>query len=444
MTFGDLNLNPSLLKALNDTGLTQPTTIQEKGFAVIMSGADVVGIAQTGTGKTLAYLLPCFKQWKFSKERFPQILILVPTRELVLQVVAEAKKLTTYMNIEIVGVFGGANIRGQAEVVEGGIDVLVATPGRMLDLALRGSLRLKAIKRFVIDEVDEMLNLGFRHQLVSIMELLPPKRQNLMFSATLTPEVEELINTFFYNPIKIEAAPSGTPLEKIIQKGYSVPNFYTKVNLLEYLLSESWVFKKVMVFVSTKKMADQLYDEIEPKFPKNVGVIHSNKAQNNRFNTVKKFEQGEYRILIATDIIARGIDITDVTHVINFDIPEEPENYINRIGRTGRAEKEGVAISFITKSEVDFMLATEVLMNYEITMEDLPESVSVSDILTLDEMPVVAMKNILVKPPKKEAAGPAFHEKKEKNKKVNKKITRITQMQLKYGKPKTRGQKRKN
>ncbi|MFA6401666.1 MAG: DEAD/DEAH box helicase [Salinivirgaceae bacterium] len=443
MTFGDLNLNPSLLKALNDSGLTQPTTIQEKGFPVIMSGVDVVGIAQTGTGKTLAYLLPCLKQWKFSKERFAQILILVPTRELVLQVVAEAKKLTTYMNIEIVGVFGGANIRGQAEVVEAGIDVLVATPGRMLDLALRGSLRLKSIKRFVIDEVDEMLNLGFRHQLISIMDLLPPKRQNLMFSATLTPEVEELINTFFYNPIKIEAAPSGTPLEKIIQKGYSVPNFYTKVNLLEYLLSESWVFKKVMVFVSTKKLADQLYDEIEPKFPKNVGVIHSNKAQNNRFNTVKKFEKGENRILIATDIIARGIDISDVTHVINFDIPEEPENYINRIGRTGRAEKEGIAISFITPSEIEFKLATEVLMNYEIPMENLPESVSISDILTMDEMPVVAMKNVLVKPPKKEAAGPSFHEKKEKNKKVNRKITRITQMQLKYGKPKTRGQKRK-
>jgi len=347
------------------------------------------------------------------------------------------------MNVVTIGVYGGSNINVQAEQVEMGIDILVATPGRMLDLVLRGSLRLKSIKRFVIDEVDEMLNLGFRFQLTSIMDLLPTKRQNLMFSATLTPEVEELINTFFYNPIKIEAAPSGTPLEKIIQKGYTVPNFYTKVNLLEYLLSESWVFTKVMVFVSTKKMADQLFDAIEPKFPENVGVIHSNKAQNNRFNTVKKFDQGQIRILIATDIIARGIDISDVSHVINFDIPEEPEDYINRIGRTGRAEKNGVAISFITPAESEYKLATEVLMNYEIPMHDLPEAVIVSEELTFDEMPVVAMKNVLVKIPKVEAAGPAFHEKKEKNKKVNKKISRITQRQMKYGKPKTRGQKNK-
>ncbi|HAN00255.1 MAG TPA: DEAD/DEAH box helicase [Marinilabiliales bacterium] len=443
MTFEDFNLSASLLRALNDTGLTRPTTIQEKGFPVIMSGADVVGIAQTGTGKTLAYLLPCLRLWKFSKDRFPQILILVPTRELVLQVATETEKLTAYMNVITVGLHGGDNIKKQVEILDKGLDIVVATPGRMFDLVMNGSLRLKSIKRLVIDEVDEMLNLGFRHQLTAILDLLPPKRQNLMFSATLTPDVEELINIFFYNPKKIEAAPVGTPLENIVQIGYSVPNFYTKVNLLKFLLSDPKVFNKVLVFVSTKKLADQVYEAMEDAFPKTLGIIHSNKAQNNRFNTVKKFDQGEFRILIATDIIARGIDISDISHVINFDIPEEPENYINRIGRTGRIDKNGTAISFIVESDRVHFEKAEAFMKKNIALGTMPESVPISKILTDDEMPVVPMKEIAVKLPKKEDAGPSFHEKKEKNKKVNMKITRKQKMMLKYGKPKTRGQKRK-
>lgn len=443
MTFENFNLNASLLKALNDTGLTHPTTIQKKGFPVIMSGVDVIGIAQTGTGKTLAYLLPCLRLWKFSKDRFPQILILVPTRELVLQVVTEAEKLTAYMNVVTVGLHGGENIKKQVEILDKGLDIVVATPGRMFDLVMNGSLRLKSIKRLVIDEVDEMLNLGFRHQLTAILDLLPSKRQNLMFSATLTPDVEELINIFFYNPQKIEAAPVGTPLENITQIGYSVPNFYTKVNLLKFLLSDPEVFNKVLVFVSTKKLADHVYEAMEDTFPKTLGIIHSNKAQNNRFNTVKKFDQGEIRILIATDIIARGIDISDISHVINFDIPEEPENYINRIGRTGRIDKNGTAISFVVESDRVHFERAKTFMKKNIALETIPEPVPVSKILTADEMPVVPMKEIAVKLPKKEDAGPSFHEKKEKNKKINVKITRKQKMMLKYGKPKTRGQKRK-
>jgi ATP-dependent RNA helicase RhlE len=442
MTFEDLNLNTSLLNALSDMGLTVPTTIQAKAFPVVMSGADMVGIAQTGTGKTLAYLLPCIKQWRFSKDKFAQILILVPTRELVLQVVAEAQKLTAYMNVKTVGVYGGTNIKTQAQAVYDGLDILVATPGRLYDLALQGTLRLKGVKRLVIDEVDEMLDLGFRHQLISIIDMLPAKRQNLMFSATLTSDVEELINSFFYNPCKIEAAPSGTPLENIIQKGYAVPNFNTKINLLQYLLAEDPTFKKVLVFVSTKKLADQVFEKMESFLPDEVGVIHSNKAQNNRFNTVNKFEQGQIRVLIATDIIARGIDISAITHVINFDIPEEPENYINRIGRTGRAESKGTAISFINQADMQYIQGIETLMNYQIAMEEFPKDVSISQVLTADEMPFIPMKNILVKLPKKEESGPAFHEKKEKNRKVNNHIPRYKKLQMKYGKPKTRGQKK--
>jgi ATP-dependent RNA helicase RhlE len=236
LTFKDLKLNNFLQRALDDLGYTIPTTIQEKGFSVMMSGRDVVGIAQTGTGKTLAYLLPALMQWKFNKDKTPQILIIVPTRELVLQVVEEVKLLTKYMSVDVIGVYGGTNINTQKQLVKNGMDVLVATPGRLLDLALTSVLNLKSIKKLVIDEVDEMLNLGFRPQLGRVLDLMVVKRQNLMFSATLTEEVEVFINSHFNNPIKIEAAPTGTPLDSIEQSAFEVPNFNTKVNLLKLML----------------------------------------------------------------------------------------------------------------------------------------------------------------------------------------------------------------
>jgi len=443
MTFTDFNINTPLLNALSDLGLTQPTTIQEKAYPVIMSGKDMVGIAQTGTGKTIAYLLPCLRQWKFTKEKYPQILIVVPTRELVVQVVEQVEKLTKYMNVRVAGVYGGVNMIRQTPFITAGLDVLVATPGRLLDFVLNGSLKLKSVKRFVIDEVDEMLNLGFRPQLVRIIDLLPPKRQNLMFSATISEELKDLVHDFFVEPLEIEAAPTGTPLENIKQIGFRVPNFYTKVNMLEFLLNHHPEFSKVLVFTSTKKLADALYDEIAPKFPDQFGLIHSNKSQNNRFESMRGFKESEYRVLIATDIVARGLDISDVSHVVNFDVPEEPENYMHRIGRTGRADKKGVALTFITKADKEAREDIEALMNRKIPMSAMPDEVEVSKELTLDEMPQVAMKNTLVRIPKKEEGGEAFHEKKDKNKKVNMKVRRAAAMKIKYKKPKTRGQKTK-
>lgn len=443
MTFEDLNLNTPLHSALSDLGYTNPTTIQYRVFPVVMSGRDVCGIAQTGTGKTFAYLLPCLKQWKFSKEKDPQILIVVPTRELVAQVVQTVKDLTTYMSVVVVGVYGGVNINTQAIEVQKGVDVLVATPGRLYDLCMNGAVKTKAIKKLVIDEVDEMLNLGFRTQLKNILDLLPTKRQNLMFSATITPDVEMLIDTYFNDPERVEAAPTGTPLENILQIGYLVPNFYTKVNLLQLLLTEDTNMTKVLVFAATKKLADELYDQLEPKFAGTVGVIHSNKEQNHRFNTVKQFHEGTYRFIIATDIVARGIDIAEVTHVINFDVPEVPENYIHRIGRTGRADKKGIAITFITEKEKPQLEIIETLMRYDIPLLPLPETLVVSDVLTEDEIPKVFMKTYQVRVPKKEEVGPAFHEKSAKNSKVNFVVRRKDRMMKKYGKPITRGQKKK-
>ena len=443
MTFAELNINTPLLRALDELGYTNPTTIQHKVFPVVMSGRDVCGIAQTGTGKTFSYLLPCLKQWKFSKDKSPQILVVVPTRELVAQVVEAAKSLTTYMSVRVVGVYGGVSINTQSIDLEQGADVLVATPGRLYDLAMNGAFKTKTIKRVVIDEVDEMLNLGFRTQLKNILDLLPQKRQNLMFSATITEDVELLMDTYFNNPIRVEAAPTGTPLENIIQTGYAVPNFYTKVNLLELLLTEDATMTKVLVFAATKSLADELYAQLEPTFPGVVGVIHSNKEQNHRFNTVKQFHEGNYRFIIATDIVARGIDIAEVTHVINFDTPDVPENYIHRIGRTGRADKKGIAITFITEKEKIEQEAIETLMKYKIPMLPLPEHLEISDVLTDDEKPKVHMKIIQFKVPKKEDVGPAFHEKSAKNQKVNFIVRKKDRMMKKYGKPITRGQKKK-
>ena len=419
MIFEELNLNSQLLKALADLDFVNPTPIQEKAFPVVMSGKDVIGIAQTGTGKTLAYLLPLLRQFTFSNQKDPRILILVPTRELVLQVVEEIRKLTTYMSVRVVGIYGGTNINNQKQELYDGLDILVANPGRLVDLAMTGILRLKSIQKMVIDEVDEMLNLGFRTQLISLMEIIPPKRQNLMFSATLTEDVERLIADFFSNTSKIEIAPQGTPIKKIVQSIYLVPNYHTKVNLLELLLTENKDFNKVLVFVNTKKTADRLYEKISSTFPEQIGVLHSNKSQNFRINALKNFEEGNYRVLVTTDIVARGLDINNVSHVINLEMAQTPGDYINRNGRTGRADKEGVAISFVSEWEKQYLLEAEEFMSMVIPVETLPSNLEISNVFTEEENPTNLFdKNYLNSSTIKGSQG-AFHEKKEKNKKIN-------------------------
>ncbi len=434
MTFAELNLTRPLQNAIDDLGIKTPTPIQEKVFSVVMSGQDVCGIAQTGTGKTFAYLLPCLRQFVFTKEKHPQILILVPTRELVVQVVEEAKKLSKYLSMRIVGIYGGVNFKPQAAEVIEGVDLLVATPGRIIDLMASGALSAKQVKRLVIDEFDEMLNLGFQPQLKQIFEKLPEKRQNLLFSATISEDIDGLLSTFFNHPTIIEATPSGTPLENIEQTAYEVPNFYTKVNLLYLLLSKNPSMDKVLVFVSTKHLANHLFDELEDRLEGQCEVIHSNKSQVYRFEAVNKFHSGQARILIATDVIARGIDVASVSHVFNFDLPEVPQNYIHRIGRTGRAEKNGNAIAFVTEKEQEFKTNIEELMNYKIPVLDLPPDLEISTESLKEEIPEIKMKVFLTTAPKVGTVGPAFHEKIDKNKKVNVRRDIKAEKKLKYGK----------
>ncbi|MGQ0827220.1 MAG: DEAD/DEAH box helicase [Bacteroidota bacterium] len=420
MTFEELNINNPLLNALNDLEYIHPTPVQIKAFPLIMSGRDVVGIAQTGTGKTFAYLLPILRQLTYSEQKHPRVLIVVPTRELVLQIVAEIKKLSTYMNLRYVGIYGGTNINTQKQLVYDGIDILIATPGRLVDLTLTGILRLKSIQKLVIDEVDQLLGLGFRQQLNTFLETLPTKRQNILFSATINKEIERLITTYFNDPQKIEIAAHGTPIEKIVQRAFHVPNYNTKVNLFEFLLDNDPELTKVLAFTNSKRMADRLLEQMNKLIPEAFGVIHSGKSQTQRINILKQFKDGNLRVLIATDIAARGLDISDVTHVINFDIPEVAEDYIHRIGRTGRANKDGIAITFITEKEHEYQVNIERLMNKAMKYESLPENLEISKVLIEEEKEKPKFEKAYFKTaPAKELRGPAFHEKKEKNKKIN-------------------------
>ncbi|MBS1572157.1 MAG: DEAD/DEAH box helicase [Bacteroidetes bacterium] len=416
LSFANFDLPEKILDVLADLEIFEPTPIQEKSYKPILSGRDIMGIAQTGTGKTLAYLLPVLKNWKFNKNGNPTVLILVPTRELVVQVSEIVEKLCQNITARVIGVFGGKNINTQKLLFDNGCDILVGTPGRVMDLAIDNSISLKEVQKLIIDEFDEMLNLGFRPQLSHIFEMMKPKRQNILFSATMTDAVDEMLDEYFASPIEISLAKSGTPLEKIQQSGYKVANFNTKINLLEFLLKQNSDLSKVLIFANNKKHADLLFTKIDEVFPEQFEVIHSNKSQNYRLKALKKFENEEVRGLITTDVMARGLDISNITHVINFEIPEIPEQYIHRIGRTGRADKDGSAISFATEKEGEALLSIELLMNKELLINDFPTEVKISPKKIAAEEEVILMKAPIVK---LNDGGGAFHEKAAKNRKIN-------------------------
>lgn len=445
-TFEKFNLPKSVQKAIDELGFVTPTPIQEKSFAVIMSGRDMMGIAQTGTGKTFAYLLPLLKLYKFTPTNTPKIVILVPTRELVVQVVEEVEKLTKYMSVKTLGIFGGVNINTQKKAVYEGVDILVGTPGRTMDLALDAVIRFDETQKLVIDEFDEMLNLGFRTQLTALLAMMKTKRQNILFSATMTDEVDAVLNDFFDFPEEVTLAASGTPLENITQVTYNVPNFNTKVNLLKHLLETNENMERVLVFVNNKKISDMLHTRIEEDFEGQFGVIHSNKSQNYRLSTMAEFQEGNLRGLITTDIMARGLDISNISHVINFELPEFPELYMHRIGRTGRADATGTAISFITPREEEFKVEVEVLMNQELAIADFPEEVEISSKLIEPEKDKQPIKFLMKK--QKLTGDGAFHEKDKKNKKVNlggpSKTKKKTHGSVNRNMLKTRDKKRKD
>lgn len=424
MSFDQLNLNNALRNALEDLAFDAPSPIQVEAFAPIMSGKDIVGIAQTGTGKTLAYLLPILRQLPYSAQKHPRVLILVPTRELAEQVKTDAEALSTYMSIRIQASYGGVNINTQsARLMDQGIDILISTPGRLIDLAMNKAVNLKKIRQLVIDEVDEMLNLGFQSQIDRIFDLLPDKKQNLLFSATLSIEIQNMIKALFWDPTIIQIAPSGSTADNLKQFKYVLPNFNTKINLLNYLLLMDESMIKVLIFTPNKKNADLIFDELLPENQKICGVIHSNKSQNLRLRMVDEFNSGKIRFLIATDLIARGLDIEDISHVINIDIPEEPAAYIHRIGRTARAGKGGISITFASEqelsNELENLLHIEKVIKNRIDQLELPKDLKISTVLSNEEIETFKQKNARKNIDHIKHSGGAFHDKELKNTKVN-------------------------
>jgi len=434
MRFSDLNLNTSLLNALQDLGFDVPTPIQHEAFTPIMAGKDVIGVAKTGSGKTFAYMLPLIRMWQFSKVKHPSIIIIVPTRELVIQVKEEFEKLAKYTSIKIAGAFGGVNIKTQIAEIMQGVDAVVATPGRMRDLMLSRTVPANSIKKVVIDEVDEMLKLGFRSEIELLMDLLPEKRQTLMFSATLGEDVELLTKNRTHAPAMIETDQSGTASDNIVQHGYAVPNMNTKINLLAYWLEHDHNMRRVLVFAHNKRMADYAEKQLAYLFPEDIAVIHANKNINRRIRTIDDFASGNCKVLIASDLLARGIDVPDISHVVNLDVPEIPESYIHRIGRTGRIGKQGIALTLVNSQEEERWNQIATQLGFSPALNALPAHLEISNQLLPEEENKPGMKIIQTRKNTDPEKGAAFHEKKDKNKKVPIKVTREEKNRIRLGK----------
>ncbi len=376
-TFEDLKVIKSILKGLGEIGFETPTPIQEQAIPVVRSGVDVLGIAQTGTGKTAAYLLPIFSKLIKAEGDDPRVLILVPTRELSIQVGEDIEELTTYSNLRHAAIYGGIGWTKHADLIKPGIDILVATPGRLWDLYKSGAVSLKKIKTLVIDEADRMLDMGFMPQIRQLLEVIPVKRQNLLFSATFNEQVETMSQEFLVSPERVEVAPSATPAQLVKQSYYKVPNFKTKLNLIQHLLLDEETFSRVIIFVRTKENAESVFKVIKRKVEGQKRILHSNKGQNTRINAINAFKEGDVRILISTDVSARGLDVSMISHVINFDLPQRYEDYVHRIGRTARANNIGEAITLINPAEEYHLKKIEAIIRMTIPEVEIPAEVEI-------------------------------------------------------------------
>jgi ATP-dependent RNA helicase RhlE len=411
LNFEELKLNRQLLNAIEEAGYTEPTEIQSKAIPQILAGHDIIGVAQTGTGKTAAYALPILMKIKYAQGHNPRAVIFGPTRELVMQIEIAMKQLAKYTDLRIVALYGGIGPKLQKEHLQKGVDIIVATPGRFLDLYLEEEIVLKEVKTMVLDEADKMMDMGFMPQLRKMLEVIPRKRQNLLFSATMSERVERLTEEFLEYPMKIEVTPQATPATLISQKLYKVPNFKTKIHLLEYLIRKDESVTRAIIFVRTKKSADDIYKFIIRKTTNTCRIIHANKDQNSRINAMDDFKDGTIKILVATDVAARGIDVHEVSHVINFDVPIIYDDYIHRIGRTGRANHTGVAITFATEAEMYHIEKIEKIIRMQIPVEELPAAVEITE-TGFEESQEFARELDFYKKKEDPTYKGAFHEKK--------------------------------
>lgn len=378
--FEEFNLNRQILNAVADAGFTVATPIQEKAIAPVLSGQDLFGIAETGTGKTAAYVLPILMQLKYAQGDAPRALILAPTRELAMQITEHVRLFSKYTDLRTVVVYGGLGPKTQIEQIKAGVDIIVATPGRFLDIYLANHINTQYLKFLVLDEADKMMDMGFIGSIHRILEVVPRKRQNLLFSATMSDLVQKIAGDFLKNPTIVEVAQQATPAASVTQSLYHVPNFKTKINLLAHVLKNVDEFTRLIIFCKTKTVADNIFSFIERKFgAEAVRVIHANKGQNTRINSINDFKDGNIRVLVATDVASRGIDVSEVSHVINFDVPIVIEDYVHRIGRTGRAFSKGDALTLCTDAEKYYIQKIEKLIRQQIPVVPLPVEVFVEE-----------------------------------------------------------------
>ncbi len=411
--FDAFKLNKQLLDAVADMGYTSPTPIQQRAIPLAMAGHDLFGIAQTGTGKTAAYLLPILMKTKYAQGADPRAIILAPTRELVIQIEEQAKLLAKYTDLRIMAIYGGKGPKQQAEELKKGVDIIVATPARFTELYHLQAIFPKQIKTMVLDEADRMMDMGFMHQIRKILEVIPRKRQNLLFSATMADKVIKLSEEFLEFPQKVEVAPQATTLDTIEQRLYLVPNFKTKINLLAWFFAHVEGVQKVIIFTKTKEIANNIFKFIDRKITPSVKVIHGNKDQNARLNAIDTFKQGDIKILVATDVSSRGIDVSEVSHVINFDVPLVYEDYVHRIGRTGRIYKEGSAWTLANPAEEYHIKKIEELIRKKIPAYPIPEEIAVEE-TPFEEKQLIDREIDHQKRKENPDFKGAFHEKKKK------------------------------
>ena len=379
-SFEDFKLNKQIQNAISEAGYTVPTEIQEKAITPILAGQDIMGIAQTGTGKTAAFVLPMLMKLKYAQGNDPRALILSPTRELAMQIEQHIQQFSTYLDLRTVLLYGGLGPKTQKEQLAKGCDIIVATPGRFLDLYLEGDINVKSLKFLVMDEADKMMDMGFIGKIHRILEVVPRKRQNLLFSATMSELVRKIAGDFLAFPTVIEVTEQATPAKTVTQVLYEVPNLKTKLNLLQHLLKDDASFHRIIVFCKTKTVADNVYHYLVRKYgEEDVRVIHANKGQNTRINSINAFKEGSIRILVATDVAARGLDVSNVSHVFNFDVPIVIEDYVHRIGRTGRAFNEGDAITFCNPAERYYLNKIEKLIRQKIPVASIPDEVFIEE-----------------------------------------------------------------
>lgn len=358
MSFSELPLGPKILQAVQEAGYTEPTPIQVAAIPPILAGNDLIGIAQTGTGKTAAFVLPILARMMASRpaEQCIQTLVLAPTRELVAQIEENVRGYAKHLPLEMATIYGGVGEKPQIAALRNGVDIVVATPGRLLDLIQQRHADFSGLKYLVLDEADRMLDMGFLPQIRRIVKVLPKKRQTLLFSATLSREIETLTQEFQTNPRTVQIGRRANPAETVTQFVYEVKS-HLKPTLLVYLLEDP-SFNTVLVFTRTKHGADRIARKLETSGIK-TATLHSNRSQNQRLRALKDFKSGAVRVLVATDIAARGIDVDGISHVVNYDFPMHAEDYVHRIGRTGRAHAVGDAISFITSEDVGALRSLE-------------------------------------------------------------------------------------